>query len=109
MDSFKEYEKTVTENVIGGGRSNIAYPALALCGEAGEVAEKIKKIIRDGDGTMNEEHKEEVMKELGDVLFYLAYACGTYGFSLHDVANKNIEKVLSRRDRGVVHGDGDNR
>ncbi|MBP9772123.1 MAG: nucleoside triphosphate pyrophosphohydrolase family protein [Candidatus Pacebacteria bacterium] len=109
MDSFKEYEKTVTENVIGGGKTNIAYPALALCGEAGEVAEKIKKIIRDNDGVMTDDHKAELVKELGDVLFYLAYACCTYGLSLHDVANKNIEKVLSRRDRGVVHGDGDNR
>lgn len=83
--------------------------AFGLCGEAGEVAEKIKKIIRDKDGIATEEDKKELAKELGDILWYVN-SVGLYlGFSLEEVAKMNLEKVLGRKARNKTHGSGDNR
>lgn len=80
-----------------------------LVGEAGEVAEKFKKILRDKDGIATDEDRQELMKELGDVLWYIN-SVGIYlGYSLEDIAQNNLEKVLSRKDRGVTKGSGDNR
>ena len=80
-----------------------------LLGEAGEVAEKFKKIIRDKDGKATDEDKKELAKELGDVLWYVN-SVGIYlGFSLEEIAQANLDKVLSRKDRGVTRGSGDNR
>lgn len=80
-----------------------------LVGEAGEVAEKFKKILRDKDGVATDEDKKELMKELGDVLWYIN-SVGLYlGYSLEEIAQTNLEKVLSRKDRGLTKGSGDNR
>lgn len=80
-----------------------------LVGEAGEVAEKFKKILRDKNGIATDEDKKELMKELGDVLWYIN-SVGIYlGFSLDEIAQSNLDKVLSRRQRGVTMGSGDNR
>jgi len=107
---FSEYEKQMIETAkypnIG---RNFVYPTLGLVGEAGEVAEKIKKVLRDEEGTLSDEKKEEIKKELGDVLWYLAALSRELGFTLQDVAEKNIEKLMSRKERGALHGSGDNR
>jgi NTP pyrophosphatase (non-canonical NTP hydrolase) len=80
-----------------------------LVGEAGEVAEKFKKILRDKNGIATDEDKKELMKELGDVLWYIN-SVGIYlGYSLDEIAQNNLDKVLSRKDRGVTRGSGDNR
>ncbi|AHB42106.1 hypothetical protein RAAC3_TM7C00001G0244 [Candidatus Saccharibacteria bacterium RAAC3_TM7_1] len=80
-----------------------------LCGETGEFAEKIKKIIRDNDGKATDEHKKELAKELGDILWYVN-SVGIYlGYSLEEIAQMNLDKVLSRKARGVTKGSGDNR
>ena len=71
--------------------------------------EKIKKLIRDKDGIIDEQFKIEITKELGDILWYLAQLSTEFGISFQDVAEKNIEKLISRKDRGMLHGDGDNR
>lgn len=87
------------------------YPALGLAGEAGEVANKVKKYIRE-DGIASEftkKAREDVVKELGDVLWYLAVLSNECGYTLEEVAQLNINKLLSRKERGVLHGDGDNR
>ena len=82
---------------------------LGLTGEAGETADKIKKILRDKEGKISEEDKGEIVKELGDVLWYLA-AISTYlGVDLEEVAKGNIGKLESRRQRNLLHGEGDNR
>ena len=86
----------------------VAYDGLGL-GEAGEVQGKIKKIIRDDGGYISDENKIEIMKEAGDIMWYLSSLCDDIGFSLEDVANENIKKLKSRRDRGTLHGSGDNR
>lgn len=88
---------------------NIVYPTLGLVGEAGEVAEKIKKILRDKGGVVDEATKIELQKELGDVLWYLAQLSSELGLQLDEVAIKNIEKLQSRQQRHQLHGDGDNR
>jgi NTP pyrophosphatase (non-canonical NTP hydrolase) len=85
------------------------YPALGLAGETGEVLEKIKKIFRDEGGRITDEKKLELMKELGDVLWYLATLARELGIPFEDIAQNNVTKLFSRLDRGVLHGNGDNR
>ena len=86
----------------------VTYDGLGL-GEAGEVQGKIKKIIRDNGGIITENNINEISFEIGDILWYLASLCDNLGISLEDVANKNITKLKSRRDRNTLHGSGDNR
>lgn len=88
---------------------NIYYTTLGLVGEAGEVAEKVKKIMRDNDGVISDQIKENLLKELGDVLWYVAATCDELGISMDAVAQTNITKLFSRRDRGKLQGSGDNR
>ena len=82
---------------------------LGLVGEAGEVAEKFKKIVRDKNGVIAGMDIDEISKELGDVLWYVAALSEYLGMTLEDVAQKNIEKLSSRKARGVSNGSGDNR
>lgn len=82
---------------------------LGLIGESGEVAEKFKKLIRDNHGKLTDEDKREIVKELGDILWYVNSVSHLLGYSLEDVATKNLDKVLSRKARGVTSGSGDNR
>ena len=82
---------------------------LGLTGEAGEAADKFKKIIRDKGGVISGMDKEEITKELGDVLWYVAMIAEYLGVSLAEVAEANIEKLESRWKRNKIHGEGDNR
>ena len=86
----------------------ISYVSNGL-GETGEVQGKIKKIIRDSNGNITEEHKKEIGKELGDVIWYVSQMCEELGISFQDVAEGNIEKLFSRKERNVLKGSGDNR
>ena len=88
---------------------NYIYPTLGLVGESGEVAEKIKKILRDNNGTFNYESKLAIKKELGDVLWYLSNLCDEFNFSLSEVAKDNLEKLKLRLSRGKISGSGDDR
>ena len=83
--------------------------ALGLTGEAGELADKIKKVYRDKGGVFKQEDREAITKELGDVLWYLTRLGATLGFSLEQIAAMNIEKLADRAKRGVINGSGDNR
>lgn len=87
----------------------LAYPALGLAGEAGEVAEHAKKAIRDDHGTVSDERRAAMAKELGDVLWYVAQLATELGLDLDKIAKQNLEKLLSRQQRGVLNGDGDDR
>lgn len=108
--TFKEYQKISRRTAIyPNAGENFIYPVLGLCGEAGEVAEKIKKILRDDGGVVSEEKKEELKKELGDVLWYISQLATELGVSLEDIAQANLKKLLSRKKRGALKGSGDNR
>jgi NTP pyrophosphatase (non-canonical NTP hydrolase) len=88
---------------------NLTYPALGLCGEAGEAAEKVKKAIRDDGGMLTEERRAALAAELGDVLWYVAQLATEAGLDLGEIADDNLAKLLSRQDRGVLQGSGDTR
>ena len=88
---------------------NLLYPTLGLCGEAGEVAEKIKKMVRDDAGRLTDERRDALAKELGDVLWYLAQIATEADLDLDAVAEANLEKLSSRQRRNVLQGSGDDR
>ncbi|MCS5705222.1 nucleoside triphosphate pyrophosphohydrolase family protein [Synechococcus sp. FGCU-3] len=89
--------------------SNPIYPTLGLCGEAGEVADKVKKVIRDQGGSFSPEVIEALKLELGDVLWYVAQLATELGLDLEVIAQANLDKLASRAARNVIAGDGDNR
>lgn len=89
--------------------SNPYYPALGLGGEVGEVLNKIKKIMRDHDGKITDEYREILKSELGDVLWYVAALASELKLDLDEIVQANIDKLLSRKERNTLHGDGDNR
>ena len=108
--TFEEYQKESRKTAEYPDKdNNYIYPVLGLTGEAGEVAEKIKKVIRNDKGIMSEDKKIEIAKELGDVLWYIAQLATELGLKLEDIAEMNLEKLKSRRERGVIASEGDNR
>jgi len=109
--TFEEYQKQALTTVLSTGDTfkDLLHWVLGINGESGEVAEKLKKIIRDKNGVVSEADKQELAKELGDVLWYLAVFAQDLGVSLDDIAAQNLAKLKSRKDRGVLGGSGDNR
>jgi NTP pyrophosphatase (non-canonical NTP hydrolase) len=89
--------------------SNPIYPTLGLCGEAGEVADKVKKVIRDRGGQFTPELIEAIRLELGDVLWYVAQLASELNLDLDSIARANLDKLASRAARNVIGGDGDTR
>lgn len=115
---FNEYQEHAKSTAIypdfdSGSDLELSYLALGLNGEAGEVAEKIKKLIRDGidkwDINTVTLFNESVVRELGDVLWYVALMANALGVSLEGVASANVFKLQARQERGVLGGNGDNR
>lgn len=106
---FKTYQDGAKTTAVYPESARLIYPTLGLCGEAGEVSEKIKKIIRDGNGEVTEEKRTEILKEIGDVLWYIAALCSDLDADMGEVAQANLDKLFSRKERGVIHGNGDNR
>jgi NTP pyrophosphatase (non-canonical NTP hydrolase) len=108
--SFNDYQresrKTALYPEIG---HKIVYPLFGLLGEAGEISEKVKKIFRDKGGVFTDEDKEMIKKELGDVMWYVSQLAYELDIPLEEVATHNIEKLQSRMQRNMIHGDGDNR
>lgn len=108
--NFNEYqEKARSTAIYPSLGNNFAYPALGLSGEAGEVCEKCKKIIRDQNSIIKDENVSAIKKEIGDVLWYCANLASEFGLTLEEIVIANIEKLQSRKDRGVLQGSGDNR
>lgn len=109
--NFNDYQQQATKTagyprVDGHGWM---YPALGLANEAGEVTGKLKKVIRDNNGVIDDARRQDISKELGDVLWYIAQLATELDIQLGDVAKANIAKLASRQQRGVLGGDGDNR
>ena len=105
-DYQRESRKTALYPDVG---SNTIYPTLGLVGEAGEVADKIKKILRDKKGLFDKESKDAIKFELGDVLWYISQLSSELGYELEEVANANLKKLSSRKIRGKIQGSGDDR
>jgi NTP pyrophosphatase (non-canonical NTP hydrolase) len=92
-----------------GAGDNLVYPTLGLAGEAGEVAEKVKKLLRDDGGVLTDERRSALAAELGDVLWYVAQVATEASLELEEIAAANLDKLLSRQQRGVLSGSGDDR
>ena len=105
--TLNEYQEMAMETAIYP--QPIIYPTLGLTGEAGEVSDKVKKVIRDNNSVFTEDRKKEIAKEVGDVLWYIATLSHDIGYKLEDIAKMNYEKLRSRQLRGKLHGSGDNR
>ena len=105
--NFNEYQKLARLTAVYPEEHKVVYPALGLCGEAGEVADKIKKTIR-GDSSLDEV-TGSIAGELGDVLWYLAILADDLGVELEDVAKWNVDKLQRRMKSNKIKGDGDNR
>lgn len=106
--TFDEYSKRADATAIYPERGKLSiYPVLGLCGESGEVAEKVKKWIRDG--TSEDVVRMLLAEELGDVLWYVNAIAFEWNISLDYIARTNIEKLEDRKARDVLHGSGDNR
>jgi len=101
---FDEYQDKTGETAVYPQENAIEYLALGLNGEAGEVAEKIKKAIRD-DKDLGDELKDEV----GDCLWYIARLLDELGYDMSEAAESNLDKLFDRKDRGKIHGSGDQR
>jgi NTP pyrophosphatase (non-canonical NTP hydrolase) len=107
---LNDYQQSALVTAIYPHRgSNFAYPALGLAGEAGEVADKLKKVIRDNDGVLTDPVRDAVAKELGDVMWYVAVLAAELDYDLVTIAQNNLDKLASRQERGVLAGSGDNR
>jgi NTP pyrophosphatase (non-canonical NTP hydrolase) len=106
---LSEYQRQSRRTAEYPREAWLAYPALGLAGEAGEVAEHAKKAIRDDAGKVSDERRAAMSKELGDVLWYVAQLASELDLSLDDIARQNLEKLFSRQARGVLSGSGDDR
>jgi NTP pyrophosphatase (non-canonical NTP hydrolase) len=104
---LNSYQISTRQTVIY--TAGIEYTALGLASEAGEVAGKVKKVIRDYDGILNDAHRAQIADELGDVLWYVARLADDMGIKLADIAAGNIDKLSNRAERGVLGGSGDKR
>jgi len=111
---MNEYQTTASQYDLfkaTGNYNTVAFveKVLGLVGEAGETADKIKKILRDKNGVIDEHDKIEITKELGDVLWYVANIARYLNVSLTEVAELNLKKLESRKQRNLISGEGDNR
>ena len=98
------YQKAAAKTAIYKAEHSILYPALGLAGEAGEVANKVKKMLRDGNFD-----RQAIAAEVGDVLWYIAALSRDLNLDMHDLAMKNLEKLYGRKERGTLQGSGDKR
>ena len=106
LDMYQQVAKTTA---IYPREQAIIYPTLGLTGEAGEVANKVKKIIRDGSDKTSEDMVQALFSEIGDCLWYIAILADDVGVKLSDIANANLEKLFKRKEKGTLHGSGDDR
>lgn len=109
--NFNEYQEK-TSNTWISNQHNLTRIILGICGESGEIAEKIKKFYRDGNVNLKEDLynlKKDLKKELGDLMYYIAMCANSLQLNLEDIAKTNIEKLKSRKQRNKIKGSGDNR
>lgn len=109
LDSYQSVATDFAIYPSKGTFAGITYITLKLNGEAGEIAEKVGKVLRDDNGALSREKRAALLLELGDVLWYVAALGNELGYSLCEIANTNIKKLADRSTRGKLQGSGDNR
>lgn len=116
--NFKEYQQIIEETGVYPKQVGLAYCAMGLTGEAGEVADKIKKLYRDDnlhaldaahELVLIDTHRHSIAKELGDVLWYVTAMANEIDMDLEEIAQMNYDKLIKRRETNTLHGSGDNR
>jgi NTP pyrophosphatase (non-canonical NTP hydrolase) len=108
MDMF-EYQMKARTTAVYPAEHAITYPILGLAGEAGELANKWKKVLRDDNGILSPEKRNALVEEVGDILWYIASVLEDLGADMDGVAKENLKKLASRKERGVLGGSGDQR
>jgi NTP pyrophosphatase (non-canonical NTP hydrolase) len=106
---LSEYQRLSRQTAEYPREAWLSYPTLGLAGEAGEVAEQVKKSIRDDGGIVSDERRLALTRELGDVLWYTAQLATELELDLDEIARVNLDKLLSRQRRGALSGSGDER
>ena len=107
--TFDDYQMAARRTALYPDQHSVTYTALGLASEAGEVAGKVKKVLRDHGGDFGPDQVSAIRDELGDVLWYVAMLAADLGLSMDDLAANNLEKLRSRLERGVIGGQGDQR
>ena len=107
--TLNQYQEEALKTAIYPEDKKIIYPTLGLTGEAGEVAEKVKKVIRDNNQEFTDEKKRQIALEISDVLWYCATLSHDIGYTLEDIAQMNVDKLASRQQRNKIGGSGDER
>lgn len=106
---MNEYQWRAADTAVYPSAQAVEYVVLGLVGEAGEIANRYKKVIRDNGGVLDNTARDQLAAEMGDVLWYLAMLSHELGVSLGDVAESNLQKLAARKLKGTIHGHGDNR
>ena len=109
MSDFNSYQRNASKTAIYPDQHKILYPALGLAGEAGEVANKVKKLIRDGPDKRPDTWREDIASEIGDVLWYCAALATDLNLTLGMIAGQNEAKLSARKTAGTIGGSGDTR
>jgi NTP pyrophosphatase (non-canonical NTP hydrolase) len=109
MSDFNSYQRNASSTAIYPEEHRILYPALGLAGEAGEVANKVKKLIRDGPDKRPDTWREDIASEIGDVLWYCAALATDLNLTLGMIAGQNEKKLGQRKQSGTLGGSGDTR
>ena len=109
MVDFNSYQRSAVTTAIYPDQHKITYPALGMAGEAGEVANKVKKLIRDGPDKRPDTWREDIASEIGDVLWYCAALADDLNLTLGMIASQNLAKLQKRKAKGTIGGSGDTR
>ena len=109
MVDFNSYQRSAVTTAIYPDQHKITYPALGMAGEAGEVANKVKKLIRDGPDKRPDTWREDIASEIGDVLWYCAALADDLNLTFGMIASQNLAKLQKRKDKGTLGGSGDTR
>ena len=107
--TLNDFQTKAKQTALYPSQYGLIYTTLGLSGESGELAEKAKKMLRDDNGILTDTRRNAMKKELGDVLWYVASLATELNASLQEIAEMNINKLTSRKQRGVIQGSGDNR
>ena len=107
--NMQDYQTQATKTAIYPECEIVVYPALGLVSEAGEVAGKVKKVLRDKNGHFDPVERQKIAEEVGDVLWYIAALCTDLDIGMETIAQRNLDKLNSRMARGVIAGSGDHR